>query len=280
MLREALIEKYLSRHPVEAARQLERFTPGEAARTLLERPAALAGGVLGRLHPMLASECLRAMPEEAGAAVLAAMPVHDAAAVLRRLDTAARREFLKRLDADAARSIRRLLRNPEGTVSALMDPLAPAAPVNLSVGEGLGLLKIRPAAGFLYLLDDEHRPLGGVRAGELLAAGTDSLLGSLPRQEAPPLPAGVSLEAALRLPAWRDCDELPVAAPDGRFAGGLSHRRLRTAVDSAPVPAVERGSSLGAVLPAAETMWLGLFSVLEGALWSGAAANDEGGESR
>jgi hypothetical protein len=114
----------------------------------------------------------------------------------------------------------------------------------------------------------------------LLAAGEAEPIGELAVEEAVSIPGGVSVAEALRLPGWRNADELPVTGPDGRFIGSLSHRSLRMAAADAPVPVAKHGSSLGAILPAAEAMWLGLFSLLERSLWSAPAREPEKGEAQ
>ena len=130
-----LIIAFVNEHPAEAARLLERLPSEEAAALLADIPADAASEVLRRMSAFGASTALVAMESNSAAAVLALIPLQDTASLLRRIEPALRESLTAALADEARNHVRVLLRYPEQTAGALMDPLVLVLPDDLSVLE-------------------------------------------------------------------------------------------------------------------------------------------------
>ncbi len=269
-----MAQVHLNRHPEEAARVLEGFSPGEIVAALQEAPIESAAGVLACFAPALASSCLVHWPEGERSRLVEQLPVSIAAMLLRQLEPAVREDALGGLSATARASLDQALRYPAQSAGALADPSALTLHSDLTVEEALARLSESdgPVASRLFVLNRSQRLMGAVTPGQLLSSRLDTPVGSLELDTAPAVPAHASAQALGARPLSPD----PIAVVDsqGTFLGAIGADTLKhLGTRKSRPPAMHLLASLS------EFYSLGL-SELFGGSGSGSPVANQPGETR
>lgn len=228
-LASTLADQLLRAHPERAAAVLERRSPADAVTLLCRIESDEAADVLRRLSPQRAAHLLATLPLANAVAQVASLPLDTAARLLRRLDDAEQSAVLDALDARKARSLRALLRFPENTAGALMDPDVLALPLDLRADEALALVREQPeqARYNLYVVDAEQRLIGALNLRELLLAQGDDRLVDLMVPDPLRLAAEADRTRVVSHPGWREVHSLPVVDASGHYLGAVRYRTLR-----------------------------------------------------
>ena len=258
-----LAKHFAEDHPLDAARVLEELAIGEAAAYLEELPARLAAVVLQNMVSTSAAECMAQLSPPRFAQILAFLPLDHAARLLRRLEPERRAELFSRVPSNLSALLARLLRYPENSAGALMDPRALALPEDITVTEALARVRRAPryALYYIYVLDREQKLVGVMNLRELMLAPPKAALSVTMRREVTAISALAGRMAIVENPGWRDVHALPVVDDAGVFLGVLRYETLRTLErdTTSPSPA---GGGLAAVLTLGELCWVGLAGVL------------------
>jgi len=258
-----LAENFLEGHPADAALALERLSPEEAAAYLNGVPGRLAAESLRRMVASSAAECVAHLSPERLNPVLQALPLNSAAALLRRIDAPLRERLLAQAGADLASWLRRLLRYPEGSAGALMDPRALALPEDITVTEALARVRRAPrhALYYLYVVDRTQKLAGVLNLRELMLATPSNNLSAVIKRQVVSISPLADRTAIGEHPGWREVHALPVVDPDGLFLGALRYETLRQ-VEAAARPGRPAEGALSTVLTLGELCWVGLAGVL------------------
>jgi magnesium transporter len=272
-----LIIEFLTAHASDGARVLERLPANEAAALLGEIPAPPAGEVLRRMSAFGGSAALAAMDPKPAAALLSEMPSQDASSLLRRIDADVRETLLAALPDDTREHLAVLLRYPEGTVGAVMDPFVLALPEDLTVGEALSRTRrrARHVYFYVYVTDRSHRLTGVLDLRELLLAAASDTLAAVMHENLTRVRADADVGAIHSHPGWQNYDALPVVDERGIFVGAIRHRMVRRMqLAAGPRPA----NAADTMLSLAELYWIGIGGILRGL--SGAVPGESTGGGR
>lgn len=259
-----LASAFLEEHPREAALALERMPASERAAVLRALPAE-ASPALGEMVASSAAESVAMLePEEAGPALDGLAP-DVAIAILRRMSAETAHRLVEGLPNAKQEAIRRLLRYPEGTAGAVMDPMVLAIPEDISVGEARVRLR-REAPGLLYYLfvvDRQGLLTGVLDISELMRARARDPIGSVMHAPVEHVQAWTPAASVRAHPAWRSFHALPVTDETGRFAGAIRYQTLRRLEHEAGAggAAAPRGITVGAL---GELFQLGLAGLVDG----------------
>jgi len=226
---EQLARRLAAIDPDEAARRLERLRPERAAGLVARWEPSLVGPVMLRLSPGVAAGVLAALPAERAAAVLARHHRDRAAASLRSLGQDAREAVLAALPPAPAEEMRAVLRFPEDTAGACMDPTVLALAEDLDARGALDAVRRRPESARynVYVVDRERRLVGALTLRELLVAPARSPLSELMHRDPYRLLAAADRYAVVSHPGWREVSALPVVDGDGRYVGAVRYRTFR-----------------------------------------------------
>jgi magnesium transporter len=273
-----LLSAYLQQRPDDAARACETLRAEDAAAALHSVSAGDAAGLLQAMTPLSAARVLAAMAPDAGAPVVLALPVEILAALLRRLDDATAARLLASAPDDLTARLRRLLASPAGTAGALMDPAAPSASADATIGDVR-----RSAAGIhflhdvLFVVDAAHHLAGAVGRGALAGGRDEDPVRAVMQPVVASLPIAMPLPVLAALPEWQMADVLPVVDEHRRFAGAIDHRRVRRAMAS-PDAAAGTDRTMRTLMALGEVYWLGLSGLMQGlATTASSQARPEGG---
>ena len=214
-----IAQVHMRRHPEEAARVLEKFSPDELVTALREASVESVAGVLACFDPALASACLTHWPEGERSRVVEQLPASIAAMLLRQLEPAVREDVLSGLSATVRAALDQALRYPDRSAGALADPSGLTLHSDLTVEEALARLSESggPIAARLFVLNRSQRLVGAVTPGQLLGSRPDIPVGSLELDTTPIVPAHASAQTL----GARPLSPEPVAVVDsqGTFLG-------------------------------------------------------------
>ena len=275
-----LAKNFAEDHPADAARVLEGLALEEASAYLDELPPRSATAVLQKMVPSNAAECIAQLSPPRFARIIAALPLDSAAALLRRLEPERQAELLSRAPSNISALIASLLRYPQNSAGALMDPRAMALPEDITATEAMARVRRAPrhVLYYIYVLDREQKLVGVMNLRELMLAPPKETLSAAMRREVTTPPALAGRMAIVEHPGWRDVHALPVVDDGGVFLGVLRYETLRKLErESATSPPA--GGGLAAVLTLGELCWVGLAGILTDLTSSVAAQTPAGKET-
>lgn len=231
---EILTLAYVSSHPADAARVLERQPTSEAAAVLARLPARAAAPALVEMLPPAAARVIAAVGDRVALALLTAAGAKGAVAVLRHVAEPRRTRLVDGLPTVTAVAAKLLLGYPEDTVGAWADPHVVALAPELGALEALALVRGEPEgeAGEVFVVGEDRRLLGVVDLATLVRAPEWRTLSALMRPPAATLPAVMPLSGAISLRAWKRSTALPVVERGERLIGVLRIEALAEAVAS------------------------------------------------
>ncbi|MFC1454207.1 CBS domain-containing protein [Verrucomicrobiota bacterium] len=267
MLSESTItHEFVKAHPLEAARILEKLGVKEVASFLKKAPPDSAAGVLKYIDRPTAAGCLELMDVKESTAIVARIPLEIASPVLRIARKQECEMILRGLPDKLSGQLRVLLRYPEGTAGAIMDPQAFTLPEDITIKEALKRLKKHPehVESYIYVLNRDNVLTGLFSVRELIFAGMDNLVSSVMTNPPKRLSPGMRRHAIMENPDWNDYHLLPVVDETGIFLGAIKYQdinRLESKVR-------ENAGSLNGnhvAMALGELYWTGLSSIMKGA---------------
>lgn len=229
---EALTLTYITAHPAEAARVLERIPGADAAALFATVPARAGAPVLTAMLPSAAARILSSLHDEPALALLAATGVQAAVTVLRYIPEPRRSRLLEGLPTATAVASRVLLGYPDDSVGAWADPdiimLVPETRVNdvLARVRGGDEKKVDQ----VYGVDNEQRLVGVADLHELLRVAELTALAAVLRKPLAVLTAMTPLTGAATQRGWQLSSVLPVVERDGRLIGVMHRATLARAM--------------------------------------------------
>jgi len=232
-LESRLAQELIRLRPARAAAALDRTSPDSAAELLADVSAAQAAAVVASMSPHAAIAVLERLPP-AGAATIFEELKHDVAARLaRRLSDERRAVAFSHLPERVARILDTLLRFPENTAGALMDPEVLALAEDLSVAEALERVRDTPdqARYNIYVVDRAHVLVGVVNLRELLLAPSDATLSEVMVRDPVRLDSNVDRSVVVAHPGWKQVHAIPVVDTRGCYLGAVRYRTLRQLED-------------------------------------------------
>lgn len=265
MLRE-LASTLCTAHPEDAARLVEGLERTSAAALLADLPARAAAALVARLVARRAATLLADLAPGAAGAVVCEMAVDDAVRVLRLVDAGDRPRLLAATPPRLGAALAALLRHPERTAGALMDPLALAVPEDWTAGEALARVRGESEAvrHYLYVVDRDGGRLSGVLSLRmLLLAAPDLTLGGFMVREIEKVAVGAAVGSFIAHPAWRRFPVLPVVDESGAFVGTIRYETVHRFTAALEHEAAGQGT-LATVVSLGELWWIGLGGLLAG----------------
>jgi magnesium transporter len=223
---------YLSAHPADAARVLERMPVTESGALFARIPARAAAPVLSAMLPTAAARNLGALGDDASMALLASLGAQPAVLILRHVAEPRRTRLLEGLPTATAVASRLLLGYSEETVGAWADPDVTALVAQARVEDALERLR-NGADGpveCVHVIDADERLIGTVEIAALLRAPASAQLGGLALQRPPVIAASTPLAGALEHRGWERHAALPVVERSERLIGVLRRFALMRAL--------------------------------------------------
>jgi magnesium transporter len=159
---ESLNKAFMLNFPSDAARQIARMSPAEAAATLQDQPVHIVVRVFERLSHGVADAILLQLSDNQASEVLSTMESGLSTTLLSRLSEKDRERLLGRLTKSTATELRTLLEYPVDSAGNLMRTQVIAFNQELTVEEVISQIKRQnlDTLHHLFLLDDNLRLTG------------------------------------------------------------------------------------------------------------------------
>lgn len=258
--------RFIKTHAIDAARILEGISVKETSVFLESALSSLSADVIKLFDPTTAVECLNTMNMKSCKAIVEQLPQELASVLLRRMKEGRIENILNLLTAEKAESLRSVLKYPEGTAGALMDPMVFTIPDDITVSEALKRIRRNPAnvIYYIYILSREHRMVGFLNIRQLMLASSNDRISSIMLPSENKLSPQMAYRSILANPGWRELHALPVVDEKGIFLGAIGYRTLRLLeMEAEQAQQVKIKSDAGSAL--GELYWIGLSSLLKGA---------------
>lgn len=227
-----LTHRFLLDFPVEAAREIEKMEPEQAAPLLASEPLHVLSVLMERLSPSAADPLLRALPEDLAGSLLGALDPGIAAAALRRMDEGDRARYLDLAGKNVAEDLTRLMEYSPDRAGALMDSRVLAFHGEMTANEVLSRIRqgeFRPQRS-LFIVNDDLRLAGVVDLQQLLASDPDAPVSLLARAPETSILAVDPRDLVVELLERQWIDELPVLDAYGRVLGVIRSSELMRAL--------------------------------------------------
>jgi magnesium transporter len=227
--------KYIQLHPIESSRQLERLDSLTAAGILAELPTLNVATVLGCCQPSLTARILEHVALEQATEVVSELPASTAYVVFRQLSPELQMQIVDRLGPVHGPRFRLALNQPRQTAGGLADPRVVTLPPDITVAQGIELIKRNPrqALYYLYVVDRDAKLEGVVTLKELLMVDPADFIASIMNDQVVSLPASLTNDELAGHPHWQQHPTLPIVDQDGVFLGVLRYRTLQQVIEEA-----------------------------------------------
>lgn len=224
-----ILDNFITRHPADAARILERLNIEETALFLKEIPAGLAVGIFKQLERYSAVKCLEMLGAEQSAAIVERLPLQVVSVFLRRVKEELREAILGLVSEEISTPLRRMLNYPADSAGALADPLVFTLPEDITIKEALQRVQKRPekAIYYLYIVNRNQALTGVINMRELMLARPGDQLSAVMHTKVARLSAGLNFEAILNHPGWQEYHALPVVEEGDILLGAIRYETLR-----------------------------------------------------
>ena len=223
----------IQRYPGEAAHLIEQLEPADAATALLQHGADIYGALFDHLSLSTAQTLFDSLGEDDAVVVLNQLHPRRAAELVGAEPPARRKALLERIDCELHEHIELLLRYPNGTAGALMDPRILRLYESMTVEQALNRLReqrtsLRPvrARRILYIVDDLDRPCGMIEIQDLALAASAEVLSRFMQPLATWAEAHEERESLVEKLEEHQISSLPVVASTGELLGLVRYETL------------------------------------------------------
>jgi Mg/Co/Ni transporter MgtE len=217
---------FLERLPEASASVIEEMRPEDAAALFESLPTRIATPIFGKMEKWPAARCVQRLSLDKAAAILAGVSYQNATVLLRLTPVDQRESILARMPSRLAGDLRESLRYPRNCVGAWMDLSVPALSLGASVKDAVAIAKERPVGDALFIVNEDQRLAGFVRADMLLRYSAGTRLADIIQIGLKPLFARTLLREVASDPMWDLFLRLPVAGRDGHLLGVLSRHDM------------------------------------------------------
>ncbi|HSG06405.1 MAG TPA: CBS domain-containing protein [Nitrospiria bacterium] len=236
---------FLSAHPGEAAKVLERFSPEDTSVLLEKISPGEAGRIMVQMGESFARMCLERMAPPKAASVFSQFPRERSAALIRGMDPKKRDPLLAELSPAASQSVKTLLRFPKGTAGAVMDSRVLSFTDDLPVHQVLQRIRQNPGqiTHYAYVVDRTGILVGVTTLTELMLFPVRSPLRSVMKTPVEHLSVLDNEGDIIGHRGWKRFHKLPVVDRSGKFLGVVRYKTLRGLEGRTFEPGNEKGFS-------------------------------------
>ncbi|HJR63192.1 MAG TPA: hypothetical protein VJ803_05775 [Gemmatimonadaceae bacterium] len=224
-----LVLAFARSHPRAAALAVERLPAAEREAVLRTLPPDVVAPVVRAIGRQMAAAHLADLGSEEATQILIALRPDESADLLRRVPSDRREAVLAALPEAAREQVTRVMRYPEGTAGALMDPSILELPDDISVGAAQERVRgaTRDLLYYLYVVSRSRHLVGVLDIPELMSASPDDALRSAMHERVDSLSAWTPPSVIRTHGGWRSYHAMPVVDEEGRLLGAIRYQMLR-----------------------------------------------------
>ncbi len=210
-------------HPSELAEILTEIPPEEGSALLSSVDEELAGEALHEVSSEVREQLLEEMDKETISDILEEMPPDEAADILGDMPEEQSKELLSMMETEDAAEVKDLLSYEDDTAGGLMTTEFLDFPPDLTIEEALTNIRLLvPDVEFIYyiyVVDEEDRPLGVLTLKKLLTSPLHVRLGDVMTQSVKHVNLDSDLKEIAETISKYDFIALPVVDEEHRMRG-------------------------------------------------------------
>jgi magnesium transporter len=219
---------FIAQYPEEVAHICDVHPVEEILQVLKTVSGYQAAAVLTAMTPSVATEVIRAMPEEMIQKILPQAHHSLIVSLLRRLSKEECDFILEKLPESVSLELKSYFEYPEESVGMLMDPNVFALPEDLTVDEAIGQVRTRAPRDIheVYIIDRNQLLVGVIFLRDLFLAPSDDRLESLMRRDLPTIYPLENREEIVEIFNEWKVVTIPVTDLDGHLLGVIRNRDI------------------------------------------------------
>lgn len=223
MMTNPLSQYFLSNHPKDAARLLEKHDTVDLVEYTVQIPDKVLAEIFLYMNPAIVNSCLCSYETEKAVSVLELFSIERAALLLRRMPAKVRFRLLRKMSALTKNMLKLVLRYPEGTAGQITDPNVLTINMERTISEMINTIQsnYQQVHSRIYILDDDQHLVGMVNVQDVLINDPETPLRKIMSEPESSISARDSLVNVRENSLWRDKDYLPVIDQSGKFIGIL-----------------------------------------------------------
>ncbi|NIO40368.1 MAG: hypothetical protein GTO41_09320 [Burkholderiales bacterium] len=247
---ETLTLAFVSAHPAEAARILERLSASDTAALFERLPARVGSPALMAMLPSAAARIVNALESRSALALLVACGTQAAVTILRQISEPRRGQLIEGLPTTVAMASRMLLHYGDDSVGAWIDPDIIVFPPETTVDEAIARVASgdEPDVELVFSVDRGQRLIGAISVYALLRLSGTTRLADVAQKPRMVLNASATISGVARRRGWQQAAVIPVTDRNAQLIGVLRRGAIERAMarghrpaapaDGEPVPAI------------------------------------------
>jgi magnesium transporter len=261
-LEQRLVDAFIERHPLEAARAMERLPLPELV-ALLTRTGTAAERALRLMASAPLAAVLGRLAADTAGRLVSVLPLAGQLSVLHLVDPGQREAILQALDGREAALLNRLLSYPKQSAASLVEFDTFRVASDTTAGEALeqGRSGDVPVHYYVYVVDRDHHLVGVLSLKELMRAGPTIAVFEIMHRNPARIAATDTVFDVAANHRWRRFPMLPVVDGDERLVGVILYETIQRLREGSEYDAGWAGTR-ETLIALSEVYWLGLSAVI------------------
>lgn len=233
-----LLEEFVANHSTEAARIVEQSDTEYALAIIEKLPSDLAVIMIKNMEQYAVVKCLETMKIDRSVEIIEKLPVQLSASILRKMTAETRELILTNVTVELSIPLKQMLEYSEFSVGAIMNPLVPTLPDDISSKDAQQRVKkhSQQILHYIFVTRRDNTFAGIVKLEDLIIANSKEKLVSIMKTDIPHLNADTVFHKILDHPGWTEFSALPVLDGSGNFLGAIGHGQIRKIENSIKIP--------------------------------------------
>ena len=246
-----ILEEFIKSHSPEAARLIEQLSTEHSLALIDKIPIELAVLLFEQMEQYSVIKCIESMEVDRAVKIIEKLPVQLSATLFRRMNTDSRGTILAKVTPQLSLSLNQILKYSENSVGALMNPLVPTLPNDISVKDARERIKKhkRQLFHYVFITQRDNTFAGIVKLEDLFIAGSKEPLESIMKSDVPHLLVDTDVHKIVNHPGWVEYTALPVLERLGNFLGAFNQGEVRKIENDkkikVPSKTTKTGNALG-----------------------------------
>jgi magnesium transporter len=258
--------EFMKAHPLDAVHVLEQIPLHNTASFMERVPPDIAAKIIKMMDSLTMIRCLELMEPDTISAIAENLPLEIGSMILRKIDSVLKDAVMKTLSPEIVEPLNLMLRFPEGTAGALMDPRYFVLPQDIRVKEAVRRVRyhLKQNTAYIYVVNRDHVLLGFINMHEMLHLDPKTLISTTINTDIWKLSAYSDRQAILMNPGWRKFHTLPVVDEKGIFLGAIDYQTIRR-LEQEIIKPIHQSPLNETAVAMGELFWVGLSGLVKGA---------------
>jgi len=224
-----ILEKYIKDHTLEVLRIIEKLSNEEIIGLFKSISAELSALLISKMDRFKAARCLETIDLEIAIKLISSLNISSTALILRQIEENLRNSIVDGLSIENSKLLRQILKYPDNSVGAYLDPVVFTLYEDLSIGQGLERIKeSHPHVGsHVFILSRNQSLVGFIDLKELITGDLSNPIRKIMNNNPPKILAEMDIKVLLKEQAWDELFTfLPVVNLQGIFLGVIRKKTL------------------------------------------------------